>query len=237
MLEASLPRMLDTRIRVVVQHLHLLTLTLQAFHEYFYLVLHTIITLLSVPLQEPPYTGHLWVTCRLIWKSMMSSRLQESLNSWIFVLMKQNIAWRCICLILLKYLMENESMYGRLLAKYVDDRKNFFSVSSDFCHWGSRFNYTHYDAKHGTIYESIEVLDHMGMDIIETGDANAFKGYLQQYGNTICGRRPITVFLHMLKNCSTKIKIDFLQYEQSSQCKSKRDYSVSYASAAAKMES
>ncbi|RWW19636.1 hypothetical protein GW17_00016302 [Ensete ventricosum] len=102
-----------------------------------------------------------------------------------------------------------------------------------------RFNYTHYDGKHGTINKSIEVLDHMGMDIIETGDANAFKGYLQQYGNTICGRRPIIVFLHvrMLKNCSTKIKIGFLQYEQSSQCKSKRDYSVSYASAAAKMES
>ncbi|GMN45475.1 hypothetical protein TIFTF001_014676 [Ficus carica] len=33
---------------------------------------------------------------------------------------------------------ENEAMYGRLLAKYVDDPKNFFSVSSDFCHWGSR---------------------------------------------------------------------------------------------------
>lgn len=34
---------------------------------------------------------------------------------------------------------ENESMYGRLLAKYVDDPSNFFSVSSDFCHWGSRY--------------------------------------------------------------------------------------------------
>jgi len=34
---------------------------------------------------------------------------------------------------------ENEAMYGELLAKYVDDPKNFFSVSSDFCHWGSRF--------------------------------------------------------------------------------------------------
>uniref|UniRef100_UPI001C3D79A2 MEMO1 family protein n=1 Tax=Picosynechococcus sp. (strain ATCC 27264 / PCC 7002 / PR-6) TaxID=32049 RepID=UPI001C3D79A2 len=33
---------------------------------------------------------------------------------------------------------ESEAMYGRLLAKYVDDPKNFFSVSSDFCHWGSR---------------------------------------------------------------------------------------------------
>ncbi|KAL0291038.1 UNVERIFIED_CONTAM: protein MEMO1 [Sesamum angustifolium] len=34
---------------------------------------------------------------------------------------------------------ENEAMYGRLLAKYVDDPTNFFSVSSDFCHWGSRY--------------------------------------------------------------------------------------------------
>lgn len=34
---------------------------------------------------------------------------------------------------------EAEAMYGQLLAKYVDDPKNFFSVSSDFCHWGSRY--------------------------------------------------------------------------------------------------
>lgn len=31
-----------------------------------------------------------------------------------------------------------EAMYGKLLAKYVDDPSNFFSVSSDFCHWGTR---------------------------------------------------------------------------------------------------
>lgn len=34
---------------------------------------------------------------------------------------------------------ENEAMFGKLLAKYVDDPKNFFSVSSDFCHWGTRY--------------------------------------------------------------------------------------------------
>lgn len=34
---------------------------------------------------------------------------------------------------------ENEAMYGQLLAKYVDDPNNFFSVSSDFCHWGARY--------------------------------------------------------------------------------------------------
>ncbi|CAK9146447.1 unnamed protein product [Ilex paraguariensis] len=131
---------------------------------------------------------------------------------------------------------ENEAIYGQLLAKYVDDPNNFFSVSSDFCHWGSRFNYMHYDKKHGAIHKSIEALDKMGMDIIETGDPDAFKQYLLDTDNTICGRHPISVFLHMLRICPMKIKVNFLRYEQSSQCKNMRDSSVSYASAAAKVD-
>ncbi|CAH9099804.1 unnamed protein product [Cuscuta europaea] len=127
----------------------------------------------------------------------------------------------------------HEAMYGKFLAKYADDPTNFFSVSSDFCHWGSRFRYTYYDKTHGEIHKSIEELDKRGMDIIETGDPDAFQEYLSKTENTICGRHPISVFLHMAKNCSTKMKIKFLRYEQSSQCKSMRDSSVSYASAAA----
>ncbi|KAK4741547.1 hypothetical protein SAY87_025135 [Trapa incisa] len=131
---------------------------------------------------------------------------------------------------------DNEAMYGRLLSKYVDDPNNFFSISSDFCHWGSRFNYQHYDKTYGAIHKSIEALDRMGMDIIEMGDPDAFNQYLSKYRNTICGRHPICVFLHMLKNSSTKIKIKFLRYEHSSQCKSMKDGSVSYACAAAKVD-
>ena len=119
---------------------------------------------------------------------------------------------------------ENEAMYGELLSKYVDDPNNFFSVSSDFCHWGSRFclyslsfycvcrffvkmplmilcvhrfNYMHYDNNHGPIHKSIEALDKMGMDIIETGDPDAFNKYLLEFDNTICGRHPISIFLHV----------------------------------------
>ena len=40
----------------------------------------------------------------------------------------------------------------------------------------------------------------------------------------------------MLRNCATKIKVKFLRYEQSSHCKNMRDSSVSYASAAAKVD-
>nr|ADE76896.1 unknown [Picea sitchensis] len=131
---------------------------------------------------------------------------------------------------------ESEAMYGRFLSKYVNDPANFFSISSDFCHWGSRFNYVYYDKKEGAIYKSIKALDKKGMDIVASGDPNAFKDYLLQYRNTICGRHPISVFLHMLQNCSTKIKVAFVQYEQSSKSKTMRDSSVSYASAVARVE-
>lgn len=131
---------------------------------------------------------------------------------------------------------ESEAIYGRLLAKYADDPTNFFSISSDFCHWGQRFKFLYHDKKEGSIYKSIEALDMKGMDLIASGDPIAFNDYISQYGNTICGRHAIGVFLHVLQNCSTKMKFKFVQYEQSGQCKTVHDSSVSYASAVARVE-
>ena len=37
------------------------------------------------------------------------------------------------------------------------DPSNVFVISSDFCHWGQRFRYQHYDEKCGDIWESIKV--------------------------------------------------------------------------------
>ncbi|KAF3447196.1 hypothetical protein FNV43_RR12376 [Rhamnella rubrinervis] len=89
-----------------------------------------------------------------------------------------------------------EATYRQLLAKYLDDPNNFFSVLSDFCHGGARFNYMLYNKKCGSIYKSLEGLDRMGMDIIGTGDLDAFKQYLLEYENTIYGRHPISGFGH-----------------------------------------
>lgn len=33
-----------------------------------------------------------------------------------------------------------EKTYGQILAKYFDDDNTVFCVSSDFCHWGKRYN-------------------------------------------------------------------------------------------------
>jgi len=136
---------------------------------------------------------------------------------------------------------EREAHYGRLLSKYLSDPDNFFVVSSDFCHWGQRFRYTHYDKSCGEIYQSIQRLDQQGMSIIEMLDTAGFTDYLRKYGNTICGRHPIGVLLNMVDHVrktsnGKKISLKFVNYAQSSQCRSFSDSSVSYASASLVME-
>ncbi|KAL9591282.1 MAG: hypothetical protein Q9179_007880, partial [Wetmoreana sp. 5 TL-2023] len=37
-----------------------------------------------------------------------------------------------------------ERKYGKMLAPYLADGENVFIISSDFCHWGLRFQYTYY---------------------------------------------------------------------------------------------
>jgi len=132
----------------------------------------------------------------------------------------------------------SEAKYGKIFAKYLKDPSVCFVISSDFCHWGDRFRYTHYDSSAGEIYQSIKALDHAGMNIIERMDAPGFTTYLKQYGNTICGRHPIGVFLNMIAEVRSGITngfnmdLKFLKYAQSSQVRNPRDSSVSYASAA-----
>ena len=70
---------------------------------------------------------------------------------------------------------------------------------------------------------SVQALDKAGMDIIERMDPAGFTHYLKQYGNTICGRHPIGVFLNMIAevrgaaNNGLRLDLKFLKYAQSSQ--------------------
>lgn len=54
---------------------------------------------------------------------------------------------------------KSEAEYGQLLAPYLADPTNIFVVSSDFCHWGSRFQYQYVDKSCKHIHESIEKID------------------------------------------------------------------------------
>ena len=152
-----------------------------------------------------------------------------------------------------------EKSYGKILAPYLADPSSVFIVSSDFCHWGTRFQYTYYlpDTLSGVegyslgrrdkapteppIYESIARLDKMAIDAIETGEHAAFLSNLKETGNTVCGHHPIGVVMAALEVLRGEGKIagdesgrfKFVRYERSSDVEDLSDSSVSYASAVA----
>ncbi|KAJ1950904.1 hypothetical protein FBU59_000461 [Linderina macrospora] len=147
---------------------------------------------------------------------------------------------------------QKEKYYGEVLAPYLDDEENLFVISSDFCHWGSRFRYTYYCASEQgypvklrssdrrrpdgkPIWQSIERLDWDGMEAIATTDHSAFRRYLEDTDNTICGRHPIGVLLaavnHLFPLPADGPVLRFVKYDQSSKVVSPTDSSVSYASA------
>ncbi|KAK0648849.1 MEMO1 family [Cercophora newfieldiana] len=116
---------------------------------------------------------------------------------------------------------EQEKSVGQMLAPYLKDPQNAFIVSSDFCHWGSRFSYRpqytngavrNLDSRGSggdlgvnpevlekeagaqpPIHEVIRVLDEMAMDAVKTGDHSTFYKTVQETENTVCGRHPIGV--------------------------------------------
>lgn len=128
---------------------------------------------------------------------------------------------------------DQEKYYGKLLAKYFDDEKTVFCVSSDFCHWGKRFRFTYHKEEDGEIYQSIEALDRRGMQLIEEHNIDDFAKYLITTKNTICGRRPIAILLNIIKNSkdADKLTTKFVKYAQSGRVTDDSDSSVSYASA------
>lgn len=90
------------------------------------------------------------------------------------------------------------------------------------------------------IYKSIEDLDREGMACLcmpstskeKTTTHDRFATYMSRTKNTICGRHPIGVLLGALGTMSDKQPmLKWVRYEQSSQCKTVKDSSVSYASA------
>lgn len=149
-----------------------------------------------------------------------------------------------------------EKAFGAILAPYLADPDNVFVISSDFCHWGSRFSYTYYlpsstpDPAQGLslrsrdkpddppIYDSIARIDKLAMEGVESGQHDAFLATLRDTGNTVCGRHPIGVIMAAIEVLKLEGKIDhdrgrftFVRYERSSEVEDGSDSSVSYASA------
>ncbi|EFO99760.1 CRE-TAG-253 protein [Caenorhabditis remanei] len=128
-----------------------------------------------------------------------------------------------------------QQTYGNIFAHYMEDPKNLFVISSDFCHWGDRFSFSPFDRNSNLpIFEQITNMDKQGMAAIETLNPTVFNDYLKKTQNTICGRNPILIMLqaaeHFRLSNNHTHEFKFLHYTQSNKVRSPSDSSVSYAS-------
>lgn len=108
-----------------------------------------------------------------------------------------------------------------------------FVISSDFCHYGTRFNYKPYFKESNvSLSENISIMDHNGFNHLnDPSPITAFTEYLESTGNTICGREPILLYLQILEKLNLKGRWELIDYAQSNFLTSSNDNSVSYLSA------
>eukprot|EP00536_Pseudo-nitzschia_multiseries_P010791 jgi/Psemu1/204124/e_gw1.342.4.1 len=143
-----------------------------------------------------------------------------------------------------------ESEFGKLLAEIIARKDVVSLISTDFCHWGRNFSYQPLPptcvstTKTMEIFEFIESLDRQGMRHIEMKKPGDFAKYIKETKNTVCGRHAIQVWLnavvHTERTSSGQdgvLNIAFKKYAQCAQVRSMTDFSVSYASAVARVNS
>jgi len=106
----------------------------------------------------------------------------------------------------------------------VIDEETVVVASSDFMHYGERFNYQPFKKSPA---RNIEIFDRQAIERILARDLPGFREHYAKTGNTICGRVPIGVLLALLPE---KARGSLLRYYRSGELTGKWEGSVSYAS-------
>ena len=126
---------------------------------------------------------------------------------------------------------KREQYFGGILSALSKDQTTLIIVSSDFCHFGYRFNYQVYD-KSEEAWETIMKRDAHAMELISAHDAKGFRAFLDETGDTICGKYPILLMLQMLNSANKyDFETKFVKYDMSNKPKNAGGSSVSYAAA------
>ena len=103
------------------------------------------------------------------------------------------------------------------------DDQTLVMISSDFTHYGRRFNHTPYVVD---IKSSIENYDKQVIECIVNNDVNAYNNAIEG-DNTICGKTAIRLLLHALKSVRTTAKL--CKYNMSGNMTNDYNNTVSYA--------
>ena len=90
-----------------------------------------------------------------------------------------------------------ERAFAERLAK-LDDGRTLFVFSSDFAHYGPRFDFQPFGALSPAARDKVRAMDERGVTLLASVDARGFRDYLRETGNTICGRHGLATMLELL---------------------------------------
>jgi hypothetical protein len=119
---------------------------------------------------------------------------------------------------------------AKALSKIIDD-STVVVVSSDFTHYGPRFDYTP-KFKTSDVKKGISDLDHGAINAILKTDSKGFLEYVEKKQSTICGRNPIAILLKLFEINNWEPDSKLLKYTTSGELTGDWENSVSYAAIA-----
>jgi hypothetical protein len=134
--------------------------------------------------------------------------------------------WRLVP-ILLSAMQPSDYLEAAQALRPLLDDTTLLVVSSDFTHYGPRFQYLPFPPDK-QIAARIRELDMGAFARIEAKDPQGFLNYYHETGITVCGYRAVTLLLHLL---SQEAKVRLLEYATSGELTGDYRHSVSYIGA------
>ena len=119
---------------------------------------------------------------------------------------------------------DDEKALADRLAR-LDDGRTLFVFSSDFTHYGPRYDYAPFGASALPVLEKIRAQDQQAASLIGKLDAAGFRAFLERTGATICGHAAIGTALELVARIAPKAHALTLAHYASAELPSARDAS------------
>jgi hypothetical protein len=115
----------------------------------------------------------------------------------------------------------------------LDDDRTLFVFSSDFAHYGPRFDFQPFGPIAPGVREKVRALDDRAEGLLARVDARGFREYLRETGSTICGRNGLATMLELLPRVAPKARaVPLAHYASLDVPGMQDDSSVSYVAMA-----
>lgn len=127
---------------------------------------------------------------------------------------------------------EDEKAFARKLALLADG-KTLFVFSTDFIHYGPRFDYSPFGPMSTACRQRIHETDSKAVALLTKIDASGFRSFLEETGATICGRHGLSTLMELLPRITPSAQATLLAHYASTDIPGMADAnSVDYVSMA-----